>query len=80
MNIFGIFFYLLLNIFGIIFSSLFRKKFLFKFALYAECIMKHLYMVSVFTLNSCFISHSIKPKLDFKQRMDCNNQRRYSII
>ncbi len=33
----------------------------------------------IITLNSCFISHGIKSKLAFKQRMECNNQRRYSI-
>jgi hypothetical protein len=32
------------------------------------------------TLNSCFISHGIKSKRAFKQRIECNYQRRYSII
>jgi hypothetical protein len=32
------------------------------------------------TLNSCFISNGIKSKFAFKQRMECNNIRRYSII
>ncbi len=37
-------------------------------------------MLIKYTLNSCFISHGIKSKLAFKQKMECNNQRRYSII
>jgi hypothetical protein len=36
--------------------------------------------VDSYTLNSCFISHGIKSKLAFKRKMECNNQRRYSII